>query len=76
MLRRSEDISRWEVRDEMTAVAAQYVVDSVPKGLRHFKIDEEGLRRRVTARIGLIDPPLTLEPVVGELALPEAGDRG
>ena len=66
MLRRGKDIGKVEVRSEMTAIAAGYVVDTVPKALKHFKIDEDGLRQRINARIGLIDPPLKLEQIAGE----------
>ena len=63
MIRRGRDVADIHVRTEMNAIATQYVIEAVPKALKHFQIDERGLRDRVTARIGLIDPPIRLEPI-------------
>ena len=52
------------VRSAIVAEAAQYVIGQVPDALRRFKIDEAGVKRMLTARLPLIDPP-TITAEVG-----------
>lgn len=41
----------WEVEDEAVAEAAQYVLDAIPDTLRHFRLDKEGVTKRLRARL-------------------------
>jgi len=60
------------VRSALVAEAAQYVLAQVPGALRHFKIDEVGVKRMLEARLPLIDPPTM---AAGESAQPASAGR-
>jgi hypothetical protein len=43
------------VKESITALAVQYVIDAVPDALKYFNITQEGIAKRIEARLGLID---------------------
>lgn len=59
-------LDRIAVRDEMLADAVNYIVPKVPAALTRFGITPDGLRERLSARLGLVDPvtgsPSTIQP--------------
>jgi hypothetical protein len=43
------------VKDSITAYAAQYVIDRVPDTLKHFNITQDSLAKMIEARLGFIE---------------------
>ena len=64
------DWTKVEVKNQMLAMAATYVMTSVPDALSYFKLDEVGLRDRLAARLTDLTPAATT--VVNVAAAPAA----
>jgi hypothetical protein len=40
-----------QLQNQMVVMAANYLIGKIPDTLKHFRVDEEGLRKRIRARI-------------------------
>ena len=64
------DASDVKVRSQLVAEAAGYVSRSVPDALKRFKLDGDGVRERLEARLGIVAPlpgqsTVLSQPIIG-----------